>query len=37
LLVELLALPVDLFKDSLAEQFGFAATLAKPNPSVFSK
>jgi hypothetical protein len=36
-LFELLALPVHLFKDSLADQFGFASALYKPSPWVFSK
>jgi len=37
MLFELLALPIHLFKNSLAGQFGFAATLTEPNPRVFSE
>jgi hypothetical protein len=34
---EALALAIHLIKNTLAEQFSFAATLAEPNPSVFSE
>ncbi len=34
---EALALAIHLIKNTLAEQFRFAATLAEPNPSVFSE
>jgi hypothetical protein len=37
MLVELLALAIHLVKNTLAGQFGFAATLAEPNPRVFSE
>jgi len=32
---EALALAIHLIKNALAEQFGFAATLAEPMPCVF--
>ena len=35
MLVELLALPVHHFKNTLAGQFGFASALTEPNPRVF--
>jgi hypothetical protein len=34
---EALALAIHLIKNTLAEQFSFAATLAEPNPCVFSE
>jgi hypothetical protein len=37
MLIELLALAIHLFKNTLAGQFGFAATLAGPKPCVFSE
>jgi hypothetical protein len=36
MLFELLALAIHLFKNTLAGQLGFSATLAEPNPCVFS-
>jgi hypothetical protein len=37
MLFELLTLPIHLFKNTLARQFGLAATLTEPNPCVFSE
>jgi hypothetical protein len=37
MLFELLALPIHLFKNTLAGQLGFPATLTGPNPCVFSE
>jgi len=37
MLIELLALVIHLFKNTLAGQFDFAATLAGPKPCVFSE
>jgi len=37
MIFELLSLVIHLFKNTLAGQFGFAATLAEPNPCVFSE
>jgi hypothetical protein len=37
MLFELLTLAIHLFKNTLAGQLGFAATLTEPNPRVFSE
>jgi hypothetical protein len=37
MLFELLSLAIHLFKNTLAGQFGFAATLTEPSPCVFSE
>jgi hypothetical protein len=37
MLFELLSLAIHLFKNTLAGQFGFAATLTEPNPCVLSE
>jgi hypothetical protein len=35
MLLELLSIPIDIFKDPLVEQFGFAPALAEPRPGMF--
>jgi hypothetical protein len=37
MLLELLPLPIHLFKDLLVEQFGFAPALADPRPGMLPK
>jgi hypothetical protein len=37
MLFERLSLAIHLFENTLTGQFGFAATLAEPNPWVFSE